>query len=252
MSKSVDSPVWPWRDQVLEAPVRVLGGAEAGDLAHRPEPAAVHRRVRAARVRDTGRAGRCRRAACRRRRAACRRASAASRPACGTRACALRLRARETTRPRSSPTRRPARRAHARSASRCVVHRSILLPQSFEQAHAPPRADSALRSSSSASSPATWPSRCRANGSRKTSSLASSSRRSLISARRAAMSPLASSAARWRVDRLAQRHDAFAATAHWSPAPAAASRRSVATADPAPASSSGRPPSCPHRAGRTC
>ncbi len=38
-------------DQVAEAPVGVLAGAEAGDLAHRPQPAAVHRRVRPARVR---------------------------------------------------------------------------------------------------------------------------------------------------------------------------------------------------------
>ena len=38
-------------DQVLEALVRVLGGAEAGDLAHRPQPAPIHRRVRSARER---------------------------------------------------------------------------------------------------------------------------------------------------------------------------------------------------------
>ena len=38
-------------EQVAEALVRLLGGAEAGELAHRPEPAAVHRRVDAARER---------------------------------------------------------------------------------------------------------------------------------------------------------------------------------------------------------
>ena len=38
-------------EQVAEALVRLLGRAEAGELAHRPEPAAVHRRVDAARER---------------------------------------------------------------------------------------------------------------------------------------------------------------------------------------------------------
>ena len=38
-------------EQVAEARVRLLGGAEAGELPHRPEPPAVHRRVDAARVR---------------------------------------------------------------------------------------------------------------------------------------------------------------------------------------------------------
>ena len=41
----------PMVEQVAEALVRLLGGAEAGELAHRPEPAAVHRRVDAARER---------------------------------------------------------------------------------------------------------------------------------------------------------------------------------------------------------
>src|SRR5215210_8679657 len=38
-------------EQVAEAGVGLLGGAEAGELAHRPEPAAVHRRVDPAGVR---------------------------------------------------------------------------------------------------------------------------------------------------------------------------------------------------------
>jgi len=41
----------PLADQILEAPVRVLGGAEARDLPHRPQAAPVHRRVGPARVR---------------------------------------------------------------------------------------------------------------------------------------------------------------------------------------------------------
>ena len=44
-------PVHAVLEQVLEARVRVLGRPEAGELAHRPEPAAVHRRLRAARER---------------------------------------------------------------------------------------------------------------------------------------------------------------------------------------------------------
>ena len=36
------------RDQVLEPPVRVLGAPVAGEHAHRPQPAAVHRRMNAA------------------------------------------------------------------------------------------------------------------------------------------------------------------------------------------------------------
>ena len=41
----------PVLEQVAEARVRLLGRAEAGELPHRPEPAAVHRRVDAARER---------------------------------------------------------------------------------------------------------------------------------------------------------------------------------------------------------
>ena len=41
----------PVLEQVAEALVRLLGGAEAGELAHRPELPAVHRRVDAARER---------------------------------------------------------------------------------------------------------------------------------------------------------------------------------------------------------
>ena len=39
-------------EQVAEALVRLLRGAEAGELPHRPEPAAVHRRIHAARERE--------------------------------------------------------------------------------------------------------------------------------------------------------------------------------------------------------
>src|SRR5205823_2824306 len=38
-------PGLPVLEQVAKALVRLLGRAEAGELAHRPEPAAVHRRV---------------------------------------------------------------------------------------------------------------------------------------------------------------------------------------------------------------
>ena len=48
MSKAVESPCWPCLEQVAEALVGLLDGPEAGELAHRPEPAAVHRRVDAA------------------------------------------------------------------------------------------------------------------------------------------------------------------------------------------------------------
>ena len=41
----------PVVEQVMEALVRLLGRAEAGELPHRPEPSAVHRRVDAARER---------------------------------------------------------------------------------------------------------------------------------------------------------------------------------------------------------
>ena len=39
------------RDEILEAPVGVLAGAEAGDLPHGPQTAAIHRRIRPARER---------------------------------------------------------------------------------------------------------------------------------------------------------------------------------------------------------
>ncbi len=55
MSKAVERPVCPWREEELEALVGVLGGAEAGELAHRPQPAAVHARVDAAGVRELAR-----------------------------------------------------------------------------------------------------------------------------------------------------------------------------------------------------
>ena len=51
MSNAVDRPGLAVVEQVVEARVRLLGGAEAGELPHRPEPAAVHRRVDAARER---------------------------------------------------------------------------------------------------------------------------------------------------------------------------------------------------------
>src|ERR1044072_2985963 len=41
--------VLPVREEVAEALVRLLRGAEARELAHRPEPPSVHRRVDAAR-----------------------------------------------------------------------------------------------------------------------------------------------------------------------------------------------------------
>ena len=43
-------------EQVAEALVGLLGGAEAGELAHRPQPPAVHRRVHAAGERIAARA----------------------------------------------------------------------------------------------------------------------------------------------------------------------------------------------------
>ena len=47
-------------EQIAEPLVRVGRAAEAGELAHRPEPIAVHRFVDAAREREIGRAGRVR------------------------------------------------------------------------------------------------------------------------------------------------------------------------------------------------
>src|SRR5207244_7508544 len=45
----------PLREQEAEALVRVLRGPEARELAHRPQPSAVHARVDAARVRELAR-----------------------------------------------------------------------------------------------------------------------------------------------------------------------------------------------------
>ena len=47
-SKAVERPVCPCDEKELEALVRLLGRAEAGEHAHRPEPAAVHRGLHAA------------------------------------------------------------------------------------------------------------------------------------------------------------------------------------------------------------
>ena len=52
MSNAVDRPGLAVRGQVAEALVRLLRRAEARELAHRPQPAAVHRRVDAARERE--------------------------------------------------------------------------------------------------------------------------------------------------------------------------------------------------------
>ena len=51
MSKAVDRPVCPWASRNLKRSLVSSGGAEAGELAHRPELAAVHARVGAARER---------------------------------------------------------------------------------------------------------------------------------------------------------------------------------------------------------
>ena len=48
MSKAVREPGLAVVEQVVEALVGLLGGAEAGELPHRPQAAAVHRRVDAA------------------------------------------------------------------------------------------------------------------------------------------------------------------------------------------------------------
>ena len=168
-------------DQVFEAPVRVLGRAETGDLAHRPEPPAIHRRVGTARDTDTGPAARGPREACRRDRVRCRRASTAARPACGT-PLAARAGARGRTRPRSSPTRRPARRArvHRGRDGRTSFH-ALGPVWSCRSSRFAAACGPIVRASRSASNPATWPPRWRAKRSRRISSPASSSLRSLIS-----------------------------------------------------------------------
>ena len=50
MSKATESPVWPFCQEELVALVGLLGRAHAGELAHGPELAPVHRRVDAAGV----------------------------------------------------------------------------------------------------------------------------------------------------------------------------------------------------------
>ncbi len=55
MSYAIESPVPPSRDQRLEARVRVLGGAEAGEHAHRPQPPAMPGGMDAARERRLAR-----------------------------------------------------------------------------------------------------------------------------------------------------------------------------------------------------
>ena len=51
-SNATERPVWPAVEQLPEARVRLGRGAEAGVLAHRPQAAAVHRRLDAARERE--------------------------------------------------------------------------------------------------------------------------------------------------------------------------------------------------------
>ena len=51
MSNAVESPVWPLLEQIAEALIRLDRGPEPGELAHRPQPPAIHRRVDAARER---------------------------------------------------------------------------------------------------------------------------------------------------------------------------------------------------------
>ena len=58
MSKAVDRPGAARPQQLLEARVRVVGRAEAGEHPHRPEARPVHRRVHAARVGVRARVGR--------------------------------------------------------------------------------------------------------------------------------------------------------------------------------------------------
>ena len=54
-SNATLSPVWPASSSMAEAAVRLGRRAEAGVLAHRPQPAAVHRRLHAARERKRAR-----------------------------------------------------------------------------------------------------------------------------------------------------------------------------------------------------
>ncbi len=50
-SKATERPVMPCESRIAVAPVALLGRAEAGVLAHGPEPLAVHVRMNAPRVR---------------------------------------------------------------------------------------------------------------------------------------------------------------------------------------------------------
>ena len=103
-------------EQVAEALVRLLGRAEAGELAHRPEAAAVHRRVDAARERILARDSRGRARTRSPRSRACRAARSRSpRSSRRARRCArapsrtsrsARRRATRRPGPRSSPSRR--------------------------------------------------------------------------------------------------------------------------------------------------
>ena len=163
MSKSVDSPVWPWRDQVLEAPVRVLGGAEAGDLAHRPEPAAIHRRVGTARERILARQADVlgRRVGDVERRVDALQRQAAERAELRLRAPAARARKRRdlVLLPRVD-----LRGERARVGRRAidVVHAVILRSGVARAAASPPCAGRSCARRARASSAATWPSRWRA------------------------------------------------------------------------------------------
>ena len=52
MSNAVREPGLPVVEQIAEALVGLLGGAEAGELAHRPQAPAVHARIDAAGERE--------------------------------------------------------------------------------------------------------------------------------------------------------------------------------------------------------
>ena len=54
-SKAVLRPVWPCFEQEFESLVGLARRAEAGELPHGPEPAAIHGGMHAARERDTAR-----------------------------------------------------------------------------------------------------------------------------------------------------------------------------------------------------
>ena len=131
MSKAVESPVWPCSSEVAEALVRLLGRAEAGELAHRPEAAAVHRRIDAsgervlagvaevARVVDVDALGR-RRAA----RSRFPRSSRRARPSAPARARRRSRARRRATRPRRGPRSSPSRRIVGAGSRRARMARS--------------------------------------------------------------------------------------------------------------------------------